>query len=315
MAASRPLLWLPMLALAAVAADPEPSYNGRLLSDWLADQYASSGVTVVGAPDPPREAIRAMGTNAIPTLLKWISYEWSPSEQSRETGEAAPRWHRHTLSTEERADSTPGGFAALGAVARPAIPELTRLARTSSRPKRAERCAVALTGIGPEAIPSLLSLATNGPPWTRYWAVYALEYFARKPEGVQIVPVLIKCLSDTNTDFSVAGPAQRALIAVAPAVAVLALTNALQSSSAQTRLAALGCLFIFEGEDPRITPAVVPLFRAAMRDSDREIRDMATNALRHMGGWELVGEQWVRPHGTSTLHGITSDFFTNSPPH
>jgi hypothetical protein len=50
-----------------------------------------------------------------------------------------------------------------------------------------------------------------------------------------------------------------------------------------------------------------------MRDPDSEVRSIATNILRRMGGWELVGEQWVRRQGTNTLHGITPDFFTNAP--
>ena len=64
-------------ALAASSAAEEPSYGGRILSEWLADVRCCSGVTLVGAPDPPKDAVRAMGTNAIPTLLKWISYERS----------------------------------------------------------------------------------------------------------------------------------------------------------------------------------------------------------------------------------------------
>jgi hypothetical protein len=295
-----------LCASVATAADREPSYNGRLLSEWLADQYASSGVTVAGAPNPPKEAVRAMGTNAIPTLLKWISYEGPAPEPS------VPEWRRHPLSRKELAESTMSAFGFLGPVACPAIPELSRLARTSSDPKRAERCAVSLAAIGPEAIPSLISLATSGPPSARYAGAFGLEYFARRPEGVQTLPTLIACLADTNTQ--VAGSAQLSLIYMGPAVTMPALTNALHSSSAQTRLLALGCLLIFKDEEPSLVPAVVPFFRAAMRDPDYQVRDMATNTLRHMGGWELVGERWVRRHDTNTPNGITPDFFTNAPP-
>jgi hypothetical protein len=50
-----------------------------------------------------------------------------------------------------------------------------------------------------------------------------------------------------------------------------------------------------------------------MRDPDSKVRSTATEFLRRMGGWELVGEQWVRRHGTNTLNGITPDFFTEAP--
>jgi hypothetical protein len=297
---------------ASIAADAEPSHNGRLLSEWLADVHASSGVDVVGAPNPPEEAIRAIGTNAIPTLLKWISYEPSPSERSSETGAEVPRWRRHTLSTKELADSTQSVFGILGVLARPAIPELTRLARTSSDPERAERCAVSLAAIGPEAIPSLVALATNGPASTRRAGAFGLEYFSRKPEGVRTLPALIACLADTNT--AVSGSAQRSLIFMDPAVAVPALTIASQSASARTRLRAIQCLEAFEYESPtNVPPITVTALRAESRDPEYEVRDAATRILRRMGGWELVGERWVSRHGTNILYGITPDFFTDAP--
>src|ERR1035437_3826444 len=54
-----------LCASVAAAADQEPSYDGRLLSEWLADENTGLGADVVGAPNPPKEAIRAMGTNAL----------------------------------------------------------------------------------------------------------------------------------------------------------------------------------------------------------------------------------------------------------
>lgn len=302
-----------LCASVATAADQEPSYNGRLLSQWYGDMRLGAGTS---GHEPYQEAIRAMGTNAIPTLLKWIAYEPSPSQQSSQTGATVPPWRpNYNLNPEELAVRTEYAFWSLGAVARPGIPELTRLARMSSDPWRAKRCAASLANIGPEAIPSLLSLATNGPPWTRYWALSMVECFARHPAGVQTVPVLIKCLDDPETYYPVAGAAQGVLIALGPAVTVPALTNALQSASARTRLRVFVCLSEFEEEDPtNVPPTMVPALRTAMRDPDSEVRSTATHILRRVGGWELVGEQWVRRHGTNTLHGITPDFFTNAPP-
>jgi hypothetical protein len=296
-----------------IAADQEPSYNGRPLSQWLGDMRLSAPTF---GHEPYQEAIRAMGTNALPTLLKWISYEPSPSEQSSQTGETVPPWRpNYNLNPEQRAQRSQYAFSSLGAVARPAIPELTRLARASPDPQRAERCATALAFIGPEAIPSLLSLATNAPPWTRYHAISMLGRFARDLEAALVVPVLINCLGDTNNDFPIEGPVEGVFDAIGPAVVVPALTNALRSASGRTRQRAFLCLSLFEYEDPtNVPPTMVPTLRAAMRDPDSEVRSIATNILRRMGGWELVGEKWVRRHGTNTVHGITPDFFTNAPP-
>lgn len=300
---------LVLCALAATAADQEPSYKGRLLSQWLGDMNLTS---YSAGPVPHEGAILAMGTNAIPTLLKWIAYERAPSQQSNQTEETVPDWRPHyPLSAEARAERSEYAFEFLGTVARPAIPELTRLARTSSGRWRAERCAAALAFIGPEAIPSLLSLATNAPPWARYWALSVLQRFTSDPEGEQTVPVLISCLGYTNTDYNIDGAAQGILSSLRPAVAVPVITNALQSPSARARLNAITCLSLYEHGAPGVIP--VPALRAAMRDPDYQVRETATNILRRIGGWEKVDDQWVRRQGTNVLYGITPDFFNDAP--
>jgi hypothetical protein len=202
-------------------------------------------------------------------------------------------------------------------MARSTIPELTRLARTASSPRRADIFVGALASIWPDALPSLVSLTTNGPPWTRCAALDSLEGFVSDPAvAAPLVPMLMSCLSDTNmdTDYPVTGPAGSVLDAMDPAIVVPALTNALQSASAWTRYRALGCLWVFHEANPTNIPtSTVPALRAAMRDPDSKVRSTATEFLRRMGGWELVGEQWVRRHGTNTLNGITPDFFTEAP--
>jgi hypothetical protein len=273
-----------LCALPTIAADQEPSYNGRLLSQWLGD--IRIGLRTSG-PEPYQEAIRAMGTNAIPTLLKWISYERPLSQQSGDALATAVPFaveRNRPLSPAERAVRSAYAFGCLGAVARPAIPELTRLARASSDPERADRCADSLACIGREAIPSLLSLVTNAPPWTRWYAIGELELSARDPAAAPLVPMLMNCLDDTNTYFPIDPPLERFLLAIGPAVAVPALTNALQSASARARLRVFVCLSELGEEDPTNVPlTIVPALRAAMRDPDSDVRSIATNILRHMG--------------------------------
>jgi hypothetical protein len=86
------LKWMSVLllcALAATAAEQEPSYNGRLLSEWLGDMRLGQ---LWAGPSPTERTVQAMGTNAIPTLLKWMSYEPSPSELSSQIEEKVPHW-------------------------------------------------------------------------------------------------------------------------------------------------------------------------------------------------------------------------------
>src|SRR5258708_5803766 len=53
----------------------EPSFKGRTLTHWLTMDY------LAGSPEQeqePIDAVRRIGTNALPFLLKWISCQSSP---------------------------------------------------------------------------------------------------------------------------------------------------------------------------------------------------------------------------------------------
>ena len=275
------VLWV----LAANAADQEPSYSGRLLSQWLGDLVPGQ----VGV-SPTDGAVRAMGTNAIPTLLSWIGYEaHSESASQPVPSERSLRSANPMANPEERAERAVYAFRFLGDVGRPAIPELTGLARRSSDQHRAERCADALAAIGPEAMPSLLSLAINGPSPTRFYAVAALEFFVRDPAAAPAVPVLIECMGGTNE--VIADEATTILSEInLPAVVVPALTNALHSPDGHVGRRAASCL-----------TGAVPRLRVDLTDRDYHVRAAATNAL-HAITSEAVA-----------LYGFIPDFFTNVP--
>jgi HEAT repeat protein len=225
-----------------------------------------------------------------------MSYEPSPAELSREIEENVVHWRPVTNLNRypaQRAERAGYAFCYLGTVARATIPELTRLARTASNLKGADRFTDALVSIGPEAVSNLVSLATNGPPWTRWAAIDALGTFAHDPAvAAPLVPLLMNCLSenDTNTGYPVTGRAEGVLTAMTPEIVTTALTNALQSASAYTRQRAIVCLMVFEIDNPTNVPhSAVPALRAAMRDPDSGVRSIATNILRRMGGWEAPG--------------------------
>ena len=55
-----------------VLRDREPSYQGRTLSEWV-EQVGPAYLW--NDSDEEVKAVRAIGTNAIPTILKWIRYE------------------------------------------------------------------------------------------------------------------------------------------------------------------------------------------------------------------------------------------------
>jgi len=69
-----------VLAVIIIAFWPEkkePEYRGKKLSEWLPTYDGPEVVWRRGDPWTPagREALRQIGTNAIPCLIRWIRYE------------------------------------------------------------------------------------------------------------------------------------------------------------------------------------------------------------------------------------------------
>jgi len=118
------------LAMLLWPTEREPEYNGVPLTKWL-ERYNDGNNAEATA------AIRRIGTNALPFLLRWIQYE-------------SPGWrisldHLHTRlpssvqkarvvkwlfkdKAEYRADLAVEGFSALRSAGKPASDELLRLA-------------------------------------------------------------------------------------------------------------------------------------------------------------------------------------------
>lgn len=181
--------------------EDEPSYQGRTVSEWLNDIDQGRWGAWNEAP------IRAIGTNAIPAYLKWVSYEGGVPQSriaklvelvSPALGRRLTSWHYWGRSNRVRE-----AFRILGPQARAAIPELTRLAQTAippradgSEPGRAPQCIDCLGFIGTDALPGILSLVTNSPPLTRCHAIWKLADFGTN--AVAAVPTLRLALTDTD---------------------------------------------------------------------------------------------------------------------
>jgi hypothetical protein len=90
----RRLILLTLALLAAFAltillwpGEREPEYQGRKLS-WFVERYSPHADLFPEAAErnaPLVSAVQQIGTNAIPTLLKWIDYEPPKIEKRIET--------------------------------------------------------------------------------------------------------------------------------------------------------------------------------------------------------------------------------------
>jgi HEAT repeat protein len=205
------ILWA-VLLVAVVAAvvwlsmpSPEPVYQGKRLSYWLAGYDTGNyNVTHPKGPSPPTagqadEAIRQIGTNALPTLLRMLQLP-NPTLTDRVLA-VARKQHFIKIPFGSANLNKKAFFAlmALGSQASNAVPQLIAIfeKNPSSFPQTA---APAILGtIGPaaeQAIPALLVGLSYTKRTVRNNAIFALGRIHAQPKLV--VPALIKCLDDSD---------------------------------------------------------------------------------------------------------------------
>ena len=220
----------------------EPSYNGRPLSTWLAaldDGEAQKGIT--WSADPPKEpsrtqleaaeAIRHLGTNALPTLTRTLRAREATSHILKEIGKQwLVRFHlaKQSFQYERRTPTTTIrhraalGLIALDPTAKPAVSELAALFNETEFCKES---ALVLASMGPSGLAPLQSfIRTNPPSWQAVCAIWALGQF---PNNAQpIVPDILSGLTNKNVGFKNASVWALTRIQIDPDTAVQALTNA-----------------------------------------------------------------------------------------
>jgi Sigma-70, region 4 len=137
----------------------EPSYHGRVLSEWLADL------------EPPKtraeaqEAIRQMGKKTLPFLVMDLAWPGGTAGTTK-IHYAKP----DTRSGDRRLVQARMAFEALGPLGKPAVPKLVKL--LEQNPGYVPH---ALGGIGRDALPQMLNALTNGSFWCG-----ALRYFVER---------------------------------------------------------------------------------------------------------------------------------------
>jgi hypothetical protein len=122
---------------------PEPSYQGKLLTEWLRQAEAESHMMIADgtfstpvSAGPATQAIRAIGTNGIPTLLRLVNTADVPHvmEINHFLSRFSPISYRIPYSESNWVRGT-YGFMALGPIAKSAEPELAKLVRSKDEEK------------------------------------------------------------------------------------------------------------------------------------------------------------------------------------
>jgi hypothetical protein len=194
----------------------EPVYQGKPLSAWLRE-YAGWDIGPAEWALAKRRseiAVRQIGTNAIPALLRMIQKMESPRmsrlidlwDQHFANRNHLPTWIRHPswYKNQARYLNMEGeiGFKILGASAEQAVPALISVYESTlsmdSVTAMNSRIAVgdSLIDIGPAAIPYYLRWVGSTNEAQRLTAVHALSQIHSEPSVV--VPVLVNFLSHTS---------------------------------------------------------------------------------------------------------------------
>ena len=151
------LLLLACIAIAGLVVTTrkhsEPTYNGKPLSEWCDESIADIETT------QQVHAIRQIGTNALPFLLKWLQSQPTPFEE-KVSAWLAPLHIDPSYQKSKRLDEAVLGFWALGEDAKPAIPALISLVDSTNNLDRLWALE-ALGAIGNAALPALLDVVTN----------------------------------------------------------------------------------------------------------------------------------------------------------
>jgi HEAT repeats len=271
--------------------EQEPVYRGKKLSEWLVTEGWAEGYRSLNEKKEPDadvgEAVRQMGTNALPFLKRWIWYE-------------TPVWRKRLADTAYRVNQGLGSwcdgsklyfravgaaeaFAVLGPLGKPVIPELAGVLR-STNSEAVERAVCVLNNIGLEAVPTLLAAVTNRAmrgPWTGHLRVA----MSRLGTNASLVaPTVVGLLEDEDEMTATMAvywlENMRGVAGVAPA-----LGRSVRSPLVGVRLAAVRALGRFGEEGRAEAPALVH----ALSDPDIMVRKVATNALGHVAR-EMLGK-------------------------
>jgi hypothetical protein len=264
--------WSGFILLAAIliyfffltpAARKEPVYQGKTLTQWLKqlDDGEVYGISSGRLPSFSRaqveaaEAIRAIGTNALPLLIEDIHAH--PAEKDmwvqlnrkldRVTMKHFGRWSLSLadVTAKDRVRwRAAQGLSALGPLAKPAVPELTRLLFTNYFHSSIKEAAYALAGIGPDGIAVLTNAVQPTNEWSGMCAIWALGQ--HPAAGTNVTPFLI---------------------------------NATTSSSEGTACGAIQVLGLFHVDGKHVIPAL----KNALTNSSAAVRNDARNALAKFG--------------------------------
>jgi len=213
------LVWVAAAGLVFLGLRPRgPAYGHQHLSQWLAEvdpeiHRVETKNQASLRRDRVVKAIQGLGSNAVPYLLDRLRDKAKPPGLRDKVQDLLDKqsWVDINLpDTRDRAWEASFGFKALGSAGVGAIPALVDLMAPAGTPIDAAEC---LEGIGVEAVPALLDVATtNADVQVRVLALCSVANLGRA--AGQAAPVLVSIMNDPTNQL--AGVAMQALAEVDP---------------------------------------------------------------------------------------------------
>lgn len=193
----------------------EPVYEGKRLTLWLRDLSVSnlqSGSDAERAlrsaqAEKARNAVKQIGTNAVPQLLRMLRTCRPESKMRRFTQNLLDKQRLIQVELPAHEDLSwlaPFGFEALGSASVGAIPDLCRMLANPYTSMQSANC---LRHIGPAAAPALVEVAAKSERAAAIPALLLLGDFGQASQSA--VPLLEQLAN--NPGNPVAGPALRVL--------------------------------------------------------------------------------------------------------
>lgn len=220
-----------LLAIGVVAIwprDNEPKYNRKTLTAWL---EISASRRYDNRWPQAEDAVRHIGTNGLPWLTKWALYDqptWQEKTAQSKVWRVLPRQlYRVAYNREFQTIWAMEGFRILAPTSPEISAELQRL--MDGFPKRpAVRAWVTVDSLGPAGLPIFFNVATNRtkPAGLRCAVIDGIaDVFFRAmaapnfpTDNLPVVPGLVRCLEEPDTDPTVRAAVTNALLRIAPGV-------------------------------------------------------------------------------------------------
>ena len=204
---------------------PEPIYQGRPLSEWLADQFAGKNV------GNAESAIKAAGPSAVPVLLRLLSAHDTPLKSEFFTlAGHVPFLKIQHVNPDVQNCYGELGFQLLDPSVELPVQELIRIYDQKYSRYSQSGAVHILSLAGPKAkgvIPSLLRNLTDTNELVRRSAIMALGAIDKDPNVV--VPLMIKGLQDSDNMMRYNSAAVLADFGTNAKPAVAALTNLIKT--------------------------------------------------------------------------------------